>query len=59
MTTTYTIINHRAGITLGEYVASSQEAALELCAQDAGYKSVADMLAQLDSSEAELEAVSL
>ena len=36
------------GTHLGEYEARSQEEACDLCAQDAGYESVADMEYRLD-----------
>lgn len=43
------------GQTFGIYEADSAEAALDLCAQDAGYKSVEEMEQQLERSS-ELEA---
>lgn len=36
------------GTVFGIYEADSEQAARDACAQDAGYKSEADMVAQLD-----------
>ncbi|WP_291519320.1 hypothetical protein [Acidovorax sp.] len=36
------------GTVFGEYEANSENEALDLCAQDAGYKSVADMVERLN-----------
>ena len=46
MTKTYTVSAN--GTVFGDYQADSEQAARDLCAQDAGYKSEADMVAQLE-----------
>jgi hypothetical protein len=43
------------GIYLGTYAADSAQEARDLCAQDAGYRDEADMVAQLEQPS-ELEA---
>jgi hypothetical protein len=45
MSNVYTVSAN--GTEFGEYVANSEQEACDLCAQDAGYKSEADMAKQL------------